>query len=260
MVVFDEAQRFAAEAPEDEESKALANRLSRLRAYNQKIRSWLDVHNPGGGFAEARHIRTTASAKLRLRSHLGNRATKAQGNNWRSRSLGTLPIVRRPSGHPAITVPIHAHGAGIAALVYWRSSLSLGIHGLREVSESTMASPPSKSDIQRLESAIREGTSQAEGSGRPEAVLREHVQPVLEDNPARAGSSFDSSRRIHSGGPLNSQRRPTGCSPGYARACGCYLQPVRYRIRASRLTSPFNPTLGHQARRSAGSAISARSS
>ena len=44
-----------------------------------------------------------------------------------------------------------------------------------------MASPPSMSDIQRLELAIREGTSQAEGSGRPEAVLREHVQPVLEE-------------------------------------------------------------------------------
>ena len=42
-------------------------------------------------------------------------------------------------------------------------------------------SSPFESDLQRLESAIREGISRAEGSGRPEAVLREHVQPVLED-------------------------------------------------------------------------------
>ena len=45
-----------------------------------------------------------------------------------------------------------------------------------------MASPPNsplKSDIERLEAAIREGISRAGGSGRPEAVLREHVQPVL---------------------------------------------------------------------------------
>ena len=45
-----------------------------------------------------------------------------------------------------------------------------------------MESPSSSalvSDLQRLESANREGIRRAEGSGRPEAVLREHVQPVL---------------------------------------------------------------------------------
>ena len=45
-----------------------------------------------------------------------------------------------------------------------------------------MASPPNsplKSDIEPLEAAIREGISRAGDSGRPEAVLREHVQPVL---------------------------------------------------------------------------------
>ena len=134
MVVFDEAQRFAAEAPEAEESKALADRLVDYVRDHQKIRPWLDVHNPRGSLAEARDIRTTKGAKLRLRSHFGNRATTASGDNWRPGIPGTLSILRRPSGHSAIPVSIHAHGAGVTPFIYRCSGLSLGIHGFREVS------------------------------------------------------------------------------------------------------------------------------
>ena len=44
---------------------------------------------------------------------------------------------------------------------------------------ATSSSYPAEAGIQRLEAAIREGISRAGGSGRPEAILREHVQPVL---------------------------------------------------------------------------------
>lgn len=39
---------------------------------------------------------------------------------------------------------------------------------------------PSAIDIDQLETAVATGREASVGSGRPEAVLREHVQPVLE--------------------------------------------------------------------------------
>ena len=123
-----------------------------------------------------------------------------------------------------------------------------------------MASPPNKPDIQRLESAIREGTIHAEGSGRPEAVLREHVQPVLAEilqgRGARSRARDEFTLAVPStanadllDAPLDTRGRADAI---YNRFVIEFEPPGSLR--------PFNPTLGHQARCNAGSAVSTRSS
>ena len=134
MVVFDEAQRFAAEAPEDDESKALADRLvDYVRTTRKYGLGWTFITQ------EIASLRRGIYAQLRVRS-FGYGLTSGTELQRLRETIGdpeALELYRSfvdPQGHPTISVSIHGDGAGIPPFIYWCSDLSLGVHGFPEIS------------------------------------------------------------------------------------------------------------------------------